>query len=406
VPLNPFIWTNAIADADKVVGRDEFARQVALRLKAQTNIALFGPRGTGKTSFTVKLIRELAKSHGADAPSFDTVYINLQRASSIPGFISAVRHAIDSHPSQRIRRIGKAEINAVEKELKVNLGVVQASIRGKGSTTPAEDEQLLFAQLLVLRRLSDRLVVVFDEFQKLARCPGNPLAVIRDALTGIEAENVRMLFTGSIREALELLLRNSREPLFQQAAEMALPDIDRSEFRDFLHLSFEATGKPATDAAVDLILNTTDGHPKRTQQFAWQTWEMVPDGDDVDVAAVRQALEPALLGSGIREQFDALTADDENLGRMLDAIVTSGGVGATSRPLLQMYGLSGSGAASRALDRLRKRGLIEVVRERGQYRIVDPFLVEWLRRTTPFSDEPLGTFPGDAALPPAGTSSE
>ena len=94
--------------------------------------------------------------------------------------------------------------------------------------------------------MSDRMVIVFDEFQRLNRCPGDPLTIIRDALTGIEADNVSMVFTGSIREALEMMLRNSAEPLYQQAVEMALPDIDRAEFFNFLSLSFEATSKPAS----------------------------------------------------------------------------------------------------------------------------------------------------------------
>ena len=399
--LNPFVWTDALSDPSQVIGRDEFAERAALRLKAKTNIALFGPRGTGKTSFTVKLINELAKQHGPDAPAFDAVYVNLQRASSIPAFISAVRHAIDNHPSQDLRRIARAEVSAVEKELKINLGVVQAGIRGKGQTTPQENEQLLFAQLLVLRRMSDRMVIVFDEFQRLNRCPGDPLTIIRDALTGIEADNVSMVFTGSIREALEMMLRSSAEPLYQQAVEMALPDIDRAEFFNFLSLSFEATSKPASDAAVDFILNTTDAHPKRTQQLAWQVWEEARPGERIEVLAVERALEPALMMAGIRDQFDALTADDENLGRMLDAIVASDGAGATSRPLLQRLGLSGAATAARTLDKLRRLGFIERVPDaRGRYRIADPFLVEWLRRTSPFAAHPIGPFSAAPELPP------
>lgn len=400
MPLNPFMWTDALSDPAQVIGRDAFAEQAALRLKARTNIALFGPRGTGKTSFTVKLVNELAKQHGPDAPAFDAVYVNLQRASSIPAFISAIRHAIDNHPSLDLRRIARAEVSAVEKELKISFGVVQAGIRAKGKTTPDENEQFLFAQLLVLRRMSDRMVIVFDEFQRLNRCPGSPLTIIRDALTGVEAANVSMVFTGSIREALEMLLRNSKEPLYQQAVEMALPDIDRAEFFDFLSLSFHATGKPASDAAIEYILNSTDAHPKRTQQLAWQVWEDTRPGAKVEVIDVERALEPALMMAGIRDQFDAITAGDENLGRMLDAIVASDGRGTTSRPLLQQLGLNGAGAATRALDKLRRLGLIERVPDvRGQYRIADPFIAEWLRRTSPFSDNPIGPFKAPLELP-------
>src|ERR1019366_2297309 len=70
------------------------------RLKGQTNVALFGPRDTGKTTFTNQLALELAKAHGDDAPPFDVVKINLQRVVSIPGFIGCVHDAVVGHPSR------------------------------------------------------------------------------------------------------------------------------------------------------------------------------------------------------------------------------------------------------------------------------------------------------------------
>ncbi len=50
--LNPFICDRPLDDPSKIIGMEAFANQVALTLKAQTNVALFGPRDTGKTTFT------------------------------------------------------------------------------------------------------------------------------------------------------------------------------------------------------------------------------------------------------------------------------------------------------------------------------------------------------------------
>jgi hypothetical protein len=373
-----------------VIGRDVFAETVALRLKAHTNIALFGPRGTGKTSFTVKLADELAKNHGPDAAPSSMIYVNLQRASSIPAFISAVRYAMDTHPDKRIRRAARARTASVEKELKVNLGVVQGTMRGGRKGAADQDEQLLFAQLVALRGIAGRLVVVFDEFQRLNRCPGDPLTVIRDALTGAGARHVSMFFTGSIREAIDLMLRNSKAPLFQQAAEMELPEIDRAQFFDALEINFEASGKPATDAAIDHILNVTRAHAKRTQQLAWQVWEIA--NGPIDVTDVEAAIVPALRAAGVRDQIDLLAGEDENLGRMLDVIAAAGGTRVTSRSLLHLFGLEQASTAQRALERLERRALAKNIN--GQWEIVDPFVTEWLRRTTPFANSLLPS-PGD-----------
>ncbi len=60
--LNPFIWDRPLDDPTKIVGMEPFAHEVALTLKGQTNVALFGPRDTGKTTFTNQLALELGKT--------------------------------------------------------------------------------------------------------------------------------------------------------------------------------------------------------------------------------------------------------------------------------------------------------------------------------------------------------
>src|SRR5438552_13751609 len=81
--INPFVWQDAVSDPSRIVGMDAFADLVARRLKGHANVALFGPRGTGKTTFTVKLTEELARVHGPDGPPHDVVYVNLQWAFSV-----------------------------------------------------------------------------------------------------------------------------------------------------------------------------------------------------------------------------------------------------------------------------------------------------------------------------------
>ena len=56
--LNPFVWDRPIDDPAKIIGMEAFAHSVALTLKGQTNVALFGPRDTGKTTFTNQLALE------------------------------------------------------------------------------------------------------------------------------------------------------------------------------------------------------------------------------------------------------------------------------------------------------------------------------------------------------------
>jgi hypothetical protein len=370
---------------------EAFANQVALTLKAQTNVALFGPRDTGKTTFTNQLALELVKRHGDDAPPFDVVKVNLQRVVSIPGFIGCVHDAMTAHPVKRLRRAGQRQIEALEKEIGFDIRVIKGSVK-RTAVRPEQDAETLHAQLLAVRAMSDHLVVIFDEFQRLRHCPGDPLAIIRSALMSSGANHVSLLFTGSIRNALKMMLSDSRQPLFGEAVDMQLPSISRADFLEYLDFQFEATGKPIEDQALDYLLNTTRSHPRSTQQLAWECWTGTAAGKAVTLEAVIRAHD-RLVQSIERSEFAAVlnvlvNGDDGEVNevRALQLLADRGGANVSSRPQAGLYGFSSHSRVRPALERLRGRGLVDV--RDGVWYIVDPLFNEWLRRASPLADRP------------------
>jgi hypothetical protein len=387
--LNPFIWDRPLDDPAKIVGMEAFANQVALTLKGQTNVALFGPRDTGKTTFTNQLTLELAKSHGEDAPPFDVVKVNLQRVVSIPGFIGCVHDAMIGHPVKSLRRAAQRQIGALEKEIGFDIRVVKGSVK-RAAANPAQDGETLHAQLLALRSLSEHLVVVFDEFQRLRHCPGDPLAIIRSALMSSGANHVSLLFTGSIRNALKMMLEDSGQPIFGEAAQMQLPAISRVDFLEYLDFQFEATGRPAQEDALNYLLNATGAHPRSTQQLAWECWTATSAGQRVTLGTVIDAhdrLVQTIERSEFASVLNVLMSGDEaeaNEVRALQLLADRGGENVTSRPVAARYGFSSHSRVPTALARLQGRGLVDQ-REKTWY-IVDPLFAEWLRRASPLAD--------------------
>jgi hypothetical protein len=387
--LNPFIWDRPLDDPAKIIGMEAFANQVALTLKAQTNVALFGPRDTGKTTFVNQLELELAKTHGDDAPPFDVVKVNLQRVVSIPGFIGCVHDAMIGHPVKHLRRTAQRQIGVLQKEIGFDIKVIKGSVR-RPAIKPEHDAEALHAQLLALRSMSDRLIVVFDEFQRLRHCPGDPLAIIRSALMSSGSNHVSLLFSGSIRNALKMMLEDSHQPIFGEAARMQLPTIDRADFMEYLDFQFEATGKPAVEQALGHLLNLTRAHPRSTQQLAWEVWSDTPAGRPVTLEAVIRSHD-RLVQTIERSEFAAvmnvLVSGDEgevNEVRALQLLADRGGATVTSRPLAVLYGFSSHSRVRPALVRLQGRGLVD---ERdGVWYIVDPLFDEWLRRSSPLAD--------------------
>jgi len=359
-------------------------------LKGQTNVSLFGARDTGKTTFTTQLALELDKDHGPDAPPFDVVRVNLQRVLSLPGFIGCIHDALTGHPDKRLRRAAQRQMSVLEKEIGFDIKVIKGGVKRTG-ITPQQDATL-HAQLVALRSVSDHLVVVFDEFQRLRRCPGEPLTLIRSALMSTGAGHVSLLFTGSIRNALRMMLEDSEQPIFGEAAQMQLPVIDRMDFLEYLDFQFEATGRPADEAALDHLMAVTGGHPRRTQQLAWEAWNAAGARGGVDVETVI-ACHERLVQSIERSEFSSaiqlLATGDEaefNELRALQLLADRGGDNVTSRELAVLYGFSSHSRVPTALERLRGRGLVDQ-RADGWY-IIDPLFGEWLGRHSPLSDTP------------------
>jgi len=396
--LNPFVWDRPLDDPSKIVGMEAFANQVALTLKGQTNVALFGPRDTGKTTFTNQLALELVKAHGDDAPPFDVVRVNLQRVVSVPGFIGCVHDAMTTHPVKRLRRAAQRQIGALEMELGFDIKVIRGSVKRSG-VRPEQDAEMLHAQLVALRSLSEHIVVVFDEFQRLRHCPGDPLAIIRSALMSSGANHVSLLFTGSIRNALKMMLEDSQQPIFGEAVDMQLPTISRVDFLEYLDFQFDATGKPAEEQALAHLLHATVSHPRSTQQMAWECWADTPAGQPVTLETVTRAHD-RLVQTIERSEFSAVLnvlvsgdAGEVNEVRALQLLADRGGDNITSRPVAVLYGFSSHSRVRPALVRLQGRGLVD--QRDGTWYIVDPLFGEWLRRASPLADRPLIEVPDD-----------
>jgi len=384
--LNPFNWTGPVTEA---VSRGPFTARVAGILKGGTHMALFGPRGTGKTTFLGELAGDLGKEQDSDAPEWELVIVDLRRAISLPAFIGSVLDGLDNHPSKRLRRRARGLLREAEKEIGVDFGVVKGGLRtGRREINEAE---VLHAQLAALGRVADRVVVALDEFQRLNTCPGQPLSIIRSALMGPDmAGHVSLLLTGSLRERLELMLHSDKEPIWDQTLDLELPGLDGTKFIDYLEHRFEATGRPIDERAIEHLVELTDLHPKRTQHLAWYVWDHATAGTAIETGDVQAAFEELLDTSAYNSDFaraiDTLLSGNDTEVNEVRALFLLGAGGSPGSDLeAKRYGLTDGDATARALIRLKDRGMVS--RREGRWHIVDPLLAEWLKRQDPLGSD-------------------
>jgi len=315
LPHNPFVWERPLTEPSAIVGMDGFAADVARRLRAGTDVAVFGPPGAGKSTFVNRLTREL-----------DTAVISLGRVLSRAG---------------------------------------------------------LQRRLAELALPSAGRVVVLEDVEHLHRATANPEPIIR-LVTG----DAPLLFTSSIRDALTAI---------PDSVVLPLPQLGRMEFAAHLGGRFAATDKPADEDAVAHLLDAAAGHPRSIQRLAGASWEATAPGEHVTLGTViyahDQLVEPADRPA-FAAIYGALAGGGEaevNEARALQLLADRGPARLTSRPVVARYGFSSHSRVRPALERLRRRGLVD--RRDGAWQIADPLFAEWLRRSSPLQEgEPAAAF--------------
>lgn len=383
---NPFVWARPISDG---VSREPFTSEVVDVLLAGTDVALFGPRGTGKTSFLSE-VSSVVKDRRPRGEAWETLHIDLRSAISIPAFSAAVSKALSKHPSRKLRNRARAVLSQTQKEFELNLGFVRAGVRSGNKMVPG-DSEFLYAQLSALSDVADRVVIAFDEFQRLNSCPGEPLSIIRSALMGPEnTQKVALLLTGSLRERLALMLHTSTEPIWDQTADFELPPIDSNDLSDYLERRFLATDRAIEPRAVEDLVVITANHPKRAQHLAWKVWQRTRPGDRITRSNIQASFDELVIAGDQSAEFAhsvemLLSGSDMEINdaRTLFLLASGGSPGSTID--IVKFGLTHRRNAGRAVKRLQQRGLV-VPRGRG-WQICDPLFAEWLKRQNPTSGQ-------------------
>jgi uncharacterized protein len=157
---------------------------------------------------------------------------------------------------------------------------------------------------------------------------------------------------------------------------MELGRIPTEEFAPFLVERFEGTDRAVESRAVASLLELTEGHPHATQELAYFLWEQTPRGAEVTEERLAAALDALLRAEDAR--FTFLWEEIAGVQRLvLQALAREAG-----RPYSMAYRsrheLPAATSVQTALRALERRELISG--QKGEYRIVEPFLREWLNR--------------------------
>ena len=376
---NPFNFGDLALDAT-FTDRDDELRELEADIRNGLNVVIFAPRRYGKSSLVLRASQELTRD-GVLIAQVDLMQTATKE--QLAAKLAASIHENIAGPLLRVRERATQLFRSLRitpvMTLDPNDGSVQFSFSA-GHATEDVDATLqrileLPAELAAERKRS--VALVFDEFQEVLEIDPRLPSLMRSTFQS--QPDVAHVYLGSKRSMMERLFNDANEPFWRSAKQVELGPIPREPFERFIRERFHSTGKGVSDEVVKAILDRTGGHPYATQELCYGLWEEVEEGSVAGEAELELALERVLRSENAH--FTRLwETSSRNQRQVLQALAQEPLRAITSEEYRRRYGLPAPSSVQKALDRLVSEEV--VVREGpGAYRIAEPFLADWIRRT-------------------------
>lgn len=377
---NPFSF-GALAQDDAFVDRERELAALLGDLRSGQDVVLLAPRRLGKSSLAFRAMQEAMREDVLVA------YVDLLRTPTKERFAGALARAIADHllsPVDGLLERAAAVIRGLRVRPSLEVDQDGASVRftfersRNGEDIDDTLEQLLELPGAIGAERGRRVALVLDEFQEIVRLDPTLPNLMRAVFQTQPA--VAHVYLGSRPHVMAALFNDRNEPFWRSARQMPLGRIPRTPFKEFLAERFAATERGAEPAALDLLLELTDGHPYATQELAFFTWARVPHGHHARVVDVRDGLA------------DTLRAEHNNLERIWETATTNERLvllALRDRPASlfaeetrRTHGLPAATFVQRAAKGLLREEIVERQPD-GRYAIAEPFLAQWLDRPGP-----------------------
>ena len=367
--MAPFKY-GMIVDGENYCPRPELARQFSKLVASGLNVVVQGERRMGKTSFVRETIRAMR--------GMELVYIDLYCVKSIEEFCRrAVAAVADLDRSAGFLRRTAQLIANLRPVLTIDrdTGAPQLTVDSKSANSVASLEDVM--DMISAHSRKRRLCIVFDEFQDVLELADSDVLLAR-LRAKIQFQNkIPHIFLGSVRNKMTDIFMHPNSPFYRGAAPLPVGEIDADDFYKFLKSRF-ATGKrklPRT--AFDVIRNIARNTPGDMQELCDAIWDCTDAGQTISEEEVRKGLE--VIFSRERDHYEIFIRRLTALQmRVLATLASKGGREVFSVEFLSAASVLNAASVKRAIDRLVSDGL--VFYSDREYRFVNPFFREWIKR--------------------------
>ncbi|HEX2468248.1 MAG TPA: ATP-binding protein [Solirubrobacterales bacterium] len=372
---NPFRY-GALALDDAFADRERELAELVADVRNGQDVVVFAPRRYGKSSLLWRAVGELTHRRVLVA------VVDLMTAPSKQKLAEKLAGAIYEQiasPLERAREKALAPFRGLRVQPVVNVDPIDGSltfsfgIGRRAADIDATLERLLELPAELGAARGRRVALVFDEFQEVVEIDRGLPKLMRAVFQ--QQPEVAHVYLGSKRHVMERIFNDENEPFWRSAKPIELGRIAPDQFSDFIAERFTAAGKQIEPETLAELLARTGGHPYATQELAYFLWEETRSGAVAGAPELERALAAVLRSE--HAHFSLLWEGAARSQRLLlEALAREQPGRPFSAEYRHEHGLPAAATMQKAARALTEREIVSG--KAGAYRIVEPFLAEWV----------------------------
>ena len=372
---NPFRY-GQIVGPEAFCDRDRERADLARAMENGERLFVFSERRMGKSSLVLRAL------DGLPSDRYLKLYVDLWPTESAASFARRLAQTF----AERLESTAERRLQAFTRYISRLRPVLSVDDAGKPTLSVGvgdqrdpgpELEEVLAAPARAAADRGLRLVIVFDEFQRVFEYDGD--LVERTLRSAAQSQpDAAFIFLGSRKHLLQSMLLDQSRPLYRAGGHYPLGPIATVHWRPFIRERFAAGDRAIDDLVIDHLCALTGGHPFYTQHLCHAAWELCGRGQSADVDLVEEALDLLLARErhAYSAQWESLTLNQRRL--LTGLALNPPGQSVTAASFFTRHALSSASSVQRATAALLARDLID--HDEGSYLIADRFLRLWIRR--------------------------
>ena len=375
--VNPFRFGPLALD-DAFTDREAEIASLTADARNGQDVVVFAPRRYGKSSLVWRVAQELVKEDVLVAQ------VDLMRTPTKDQLAAKLARTIHEELASRLWNAKErlklfASLRVIPTiTVDPNDGTVSFSFdaRAADEDIDATLEELLTMLGRIATDRDRRVVLVLDEFQEVVAIDPGLIKLMRSVFQ--EQPEVAHIYLGSKRHMMRQIFNDENEPFWRSAKQTELGVIPPDLFAPYALANFKKTGKELDPTTCEAALELTRGHPYATQELLYFLWEETPPAEGTDLSTLDRALDATLRSehSHFSLIWDGASAAQK---RVLQALAEAQPGRPLSSDYQRRHSLPATPTVQTALNALERAELVQRL-GRGEYRIAEPFLTEWIQR--------------------------